>query len=75
MPRSKYLTQDGERRTIVSRRRMHLEVQVVAERVDSETPLVHLYTGNTLVASLTDVGTQDLIDRLQRALSILPTSK
>lgn len=75
MPRSKYLTQDGERCTIVGRRRMNLDVQMVAERVDSETPLVHLYTGNTLVDSLTDVGTQDLIDRLQRALSILPTSK
>lgn len=83
---------DGERREIkASRGWQHLKqigIKVEAERVDSDTPYVHLtmsafvwneeaqrHDTKELTRAFTDVEAQDLIDRLQRALDALPSSK
>lgn len=51
-------------------------VRIVAERIDSETPIIHLSLINgDRSQPITDADADDLIDRLKRALSILPTSK
>lgn len=57
-----------------------LPLEVKAERIDADKPYVHLKIlgcpalGEPSVI-LTDVDALDLIDRLQRALSTLPSSK
>jgi hypothetical protein len=51
-------------------------VEVVAERVDCDSPIVHLrFKDGASEQHLSDCDVIDLIDRLKRALSILPTSK
>lgn len=51
-------------------------IRVIAERVDSETPIIHLsLLGCVTDQPLTDADADDLINRLKKALSILPTSK
>lgn len=70
---------DGEKRIIRASRgfsmfKNHTFV-VEAERIDCYTPYVGLTLPNGASVSLTDVATLDLIDRLQRALSVLPSSK
>jgi hypothetical protein len=66
---------DGERRTM--KPGIYGEsVTVIAERIDSDTPNIILQDHETgAEMQLTDVGAQDLIERLRRALSILPSSK
>lgn len=64
---------DGERRRI-KKRIDNLPFEVIAYREDSETPYIIL-EGMTPTVHLTDVGAQELILRLQRAIDILPTSK
>ncbi len=72
---------DGETKGIKASRGFsmfrHESFKVEAERYDCDTPLVHLTIDRTTQThiSMTDVETLDLIDRLQRALSVLPTSK
>lgn len=70
--------QDGERKVIRPSRNFsmfkHNHFLVEAERIDCDTPAVHLTVASETTV-LTDTQTADLIDRLQRALSILPTSK
>lgn len=83
----KYLN-DGEIKDVKSKRNAVYKtdkfVGIKAERVDCETPYVHLsilgqIDGVVHCADpsiiLTDVDVEDLIERLQRALSMLPTSK
>jgi hypothetical protein len=48
-------------------------IKVIAECVDVETPSVTLEIDGPIV--MCDTETLDLIERLQNALSILPTSK
>lgn len=63
-------------------------IKVKAERYDCDTPYVHLTVANEtwdpekdrLVRTefthvMTDVETEDLINRLQRAIKLLPSSK
>jgi hypothetical protein len=82
---------DGETRKINASREFsmfkHKRFEVTAHRVDCDTPFVILklkadpyavYSGNPpedREIHLTDVEAYDLIDRLQRALGILPSSK
>jgi hypothetical protein len=52
--------------------------KVEAERYDCDSPFVHVTIGKSpfsTTEALTDVEALDLIDRLQRALSVLPSSK
>ena len=49
-------------------------VKVTAHRVDSETPYVILEIDG-VATWLEDVTAIDLVNRIQRALSVLPTSK
>jgi hypothetical protein len=68
---------DGEKR-LMRKKLWDLPFDVVAYREDSETPYVLLVGpgfSRTPIASLTDVQAEELITRLQRALSVLPTSK
>jgi hypothetical protein len=69
---------DGERKLIKSSRNFSMfknnSFEVEAERADCDTPFIHLTIGGATTC-LTDVETLDLIDRLQRALDILPSSK
>lgn len=66
----------------------HNDIHVEAERYDCDTPFVHLTLTNRvwdkeagqevvkeLTLGMTDSETLDLIDRLERALAVLPTSK
>jgi len=65
---------DGERR-VIPKQRTHIdEMTVVAHRVDSDTPYVILQTVEG-EKWLTDVEAEELILRIRKALSILPTSK
>lgn len=73
---------DGEARTVKASRDFsmfkHKQFEVVARRIDCETPLVMLTVTSEVSSdtiAMTDVEALDLIDRLQRALAILPTSK
>ncbi|QOV06307.1 hypothetical protein CPT_Maja_087 [Burkholderia phage Maja] len=50
------------------------QFKVIADREDCETPYVHLKDGDHMI-TMTDTAARDLIDRLQRALAVLPTSK
>jgi hypothetical protein len=69
---------DGQQREIKASRDFSMftdhSFKVIAERYDCDTPYVHVGFGSDLF-TLTDAATRDLIDRLQRALSVLPTSK
>jgi hypothetical protein len=69
--------QDGESRIIRKRKHFHpdLPFDVVAHRVDCDTPYVILRSNPITQDMLTDSQARELIDRLQRALGILPTSK
>jgi hypothetical protein len=76
---------DGEIREIKAGRGYsmwkHNQFKVSAERYDCDTPIVHLEIQfgvegkSTAVTYLTDDAARDLIDRLERALRVLPTSK
>lgn len=72
---------DGETKEIKASRDWsmfkHRSFKVEAERYDCDTPFVNLTIDciTQTHISMTDVETLDLIDRLQRALSVLPTSK
>ena len=66
--------EDGELRTMRHGPDSDHNVEVVAYRVDCDTPYIKLTAGQGTVM-LTDVGALELIDRLNRALSVLPTSK
>lgn len=69
---------DGERKVINASRQYAMfknkRFTVEAEREDSDTPFVHLHLDQPHI-TLTDVDALDLIDRLQRALAVLPSSK
>ncbi|CAB3753943.1 hypothetical protein [Paraburkholderia humisilvae] len=69
---------DGERREIKASRNWSMlknrHFKVEAERIDSDTPCIHVTLGDC-TAALTDVEALDLIERLQTAISVLPTSK
>lgn len=67
-----YHLKDGETRKM--RGFQFNEIEVIAERVDCDTPVVHLKIGNEHVA-LADVDAHELVKMINRALSILPTSK
>lgn len=101
------LMDDGDRRTMKVGLQGDRSVQVIAERIDADTPYVLLVvpvTGlrverledgvkaqhadsaegcsflhdaqdGSLVLRLTDVGAEELVTRINRALSVLPTSK
>lgn len=66
--------EDGEQRTMKHGPSSDRNVEIVAHRVDCDTPYIKLTAGQGTVM-LTDVGAEELIDRLRRALSMLPTSK
>jgi hypothetical protein len=77
---------DGERKEIKASRQYSTfkndSFKVVAHRHDCDTPIVELKVAfgadvneGSLTHYLTDVEALDLIDRLQRALSVLPSSK
>lgn len=68
---------DGESRVMKPRYQRFDRVKVTAERIDSDTPIVHLKVtcGLAIEVSMWDDEAEDLIARLQRALSILPSSK
>jgi len=51
------------------------EIKVAALRIDSETPYIILTDRDGNEVCLTDVGAQSLIERVQKALAILPSSK
>lgn len=51
------------------------EVKVTAYREDSDSPFVILSDENGQEFRLTDVGAQSLVERINKALSILPSSK
>ena len=65
------LRKDGETRMFKGR----TGLRVIAERVDSETPYVHVCKGEQTLLTLEDVTASELIELLKKALSILPTSK
>ena len=72
---------DGEsqKMQVVAWVRSSYNFDVIAHRVDSETPYVILRPKNAADDSqdvcMTDSEAEDMINRLQRALSILPSSK
>lgn len=74
MPRA---LQDGQSRVIRKRKAFHpdLPFDVVAHRVDCDTPYVILRKNELNQDMLTDSQAQELIERLKRALGMLPTSK
>lgn len=69
---------DGERRTMRIKNDA-CPVRVDAFRYDSDTPAVILHDPLAEPASdpifLTDVGARDLVRKIEKALSLLPTSK
>lgn len=69
---------DGERRVMQPARWLTpseaAKVQVTAVHIDSETPYVVLRIGQEEVWC-SDTLASDLIDRVKRALNILPSSK
>lgn len=75
---------DGEQREIKASKQFHVcngrasfantRIKVVAHREDCDTPYVRINIG-MVACVLTDTETRDLIDRLTRALDVLPTSK
>lgn len=70
--------EDGQSRKIKPGLFAREDIEVVAERVDADTPYVHLhFTGRVGRAdlALTDAECAELIERLQRALNVLPSSK
>lgn len=64
---------DGEYRVMKSRIK-NRKFEVVAQRVDSETPYISL-RGHGINIYLTDTEAIDVLERIKRALSILPSSK
>lgn len=78
---------DGQWREIKPRAHQFARLRVTAQRMDSETPYVHLHgmahlgeLDDTAHKSLVHMALEDhavttLIDQLQRALDVLPTSK
>lgn len=66
---------DGERRVIKPQGVWNdIRVEVIAERVDSETPYVILKKGDE-EWYFEDCFAEELIERIQKALDILPSSK
>jgi hypothetical protein len=79
---------DGERRVVGASAQWsmfrHRRIKVEAERYDCDTPFVHLTLSDRpdniagrqpFTHVMADVETLDLIDRLQRAIAMLPSSK
>lgn len=72
---------DGERKVIRTSRMFSVyrndRFKVEAERYDCDTPLIHLTCGlaESYELTLNEIEALELIDRLQRALSVLPSSK
>lgn len=67
---------DGEMRKMGTNLPSHTEFDIIAHRLDSETPIIimrHRETGAEYF--LSDSDAQDTVTRIERALSILPTSK
>lgn len=68
---------DGQRKTMQIGRWASpwaRHVIVEAERIDRDTPIIHVSFPDGK-AVLSDTDAKDLVDRLQRALSLLPSSK
>lgn len=55
--------------------RASARIRVFAHCYDEDTPIVELHFPDGSTHGLTDTSTQELIDRLKRALDVLPTSK
>lgn len=72
--RGRYLTKDGEKRTIQTGGSKD-RVKVVAERVDCDTPYVGVSLDGQPMVWLEDDVAGDLLNALGKALAILPTSK
>lgn len=67
---------DGQRKVVHSKFKLFdSEVKVEAYRVDSDTPYVILTHRNGTEIYLTDVGAKSLVERLNKALLLLPSSK
>lgn len=65
---------DGHRRRMRPAPGVTSRLQVIAYRMDCDTPIVELcYDGVTI--TLTDVDAEDVAVRIRRALSLLPSSK
>ena len=72
----------GERKIIKKRFCANKSIDIVAELVDFETSIIELIIKSDdpiipkyIILSLTNLETEELIDRLHQAISILPVSK
>ncbi len=68
-----YGLKDGHRRTMRPKWGK-LPFDVIAWRIDSDTPYI-IVKGENFEHNLTDTQAHDLVEMLNRALSILPSSK